>query len=119
MGPLLVHVDGRRARDIPAGRASSLLGLLAADAGHLVPTGRIIEDLWPGDPPAKPEQNVASLVSRLRRLMGRESIEGGRSGYRLVLSDSVSTDLDDAEKAVSEAEARRRRPGGSRAARRR
>ncbi|MEA2702157.1 MAG: hypothetical protein QOD63_102, partial [Actinomycetota bacterium] len=106
MGPLLVHVDGRRARDIPAGRASSLLGLLAADAGHLVPTGRIIEDLWPGDPPAKPEQNVASLVSRLRRLMGRESIEGGRSGYRLVLSDSVSTDLDDAEKAVSEAEAR-------------
>ncbi len=106
IGPLLVHVDGRRARDLPGGRASSLLGLLAADAGHMVPTGRIIEDLWPGNPPAKPEQNVASLVSRLRRLVGRDCIEGGRSGYRLVLSDSVSIDLADADKAVSEAEAR-------------
>ena len=37
IGPLLVYVDGRRARDLPAGRASSLLGLLAADAGRLVP----------------------------------------------------------------------------------
>ena len=106
IGPLLVYVDGSRARDLPAGRASSLLGLLAADAGRLVPTGRIIEDLWPGSPPAKPEQNVASLVSRLRRLVGRDCIEGGRSGYRLVLSGTVTTDLDDAEKAVTEAEDR-------------
>ena len=106
IGPLIVYVDGRRARDLPAGRASSLLGLLAADAGRLVPTGRIIEDLWPGNPPGKPEQNVASLVSRLRRLLGRDCIEGGRTGYRLVLSGAVTTDFDDAEKAVTEAEDR-------------
>jgi DNA-binding SARP family transcriptional activator len=105
LGPLRVYVDGRRVVDPPAGRAAQLLALLAVEAGHLVPLDRIIDDLWPAGPPAKAEQNVASLVSRLRRVVGRDHIEGGRSGYRLVLSDRLGTDLREAEAAASEAEA--------------
>jgi DNA-binding SARP family transcriptional activator/tetratricopeptide (TPR) repeat protein len=104
VGPLRVYVDGRRVADPPAGRAASLLALLAVDAGHLVPIDRIIDDLWPDGPPAKARENVASLVSRLRRLVGRQRIEGSRSGYRLVLSDDMRIDLRDAEAGVIEAE---------------
>ena len=104
VGPLRVYVDGRRVVDPPAGRAASLLALLAVDAGHLVPIDRIIDDLWPGGPPAKAKENVASLVSRLRRIVGRDRIEGSRSGYRLVLSDDVRIDLRDAEAGVLDAE---------------
>ena len=74
LGPLRVYVDGRRVESPPAGRAARLLALLAVDAGHLVPLDRIIDDLWPDGPPAKAEQNVASLVSRLRRIVGRNRI---------------------------------------------
>jgi DNA-binding SARP family transcriptional activator len=104
VGPLRVYVDGGRVADPPAGRAASLLALLAVDAGHLVPIDRIIDDLWPGGAPVKAKENVASLVSRLRRIVGRERIEGSRSGYRLVLSDDVRIDLRDAETGVLDAE---------------
>ncbi|HVL06573.1 MAG TPA: AAA family ATPase [Acidimicrobiales bacterium] len=104
VGPLRVYVGGRRVADPPAGRAASLLALLAVHAGHLVPIDRIIDDLWPEGPPAKAKENVASLVSRLRRIVGRERIEGSRSGYRLVLSEDVRIDLRDAEAGVADAE---------------
>src|SRR5919205_2824652 len=61
VGPLRVYVDGRRIADPPAGRAASLLAMPAVDADHVVPLDRIIDDLWPAGPPAKAEQNVASL----------------------------------------------------------
>src|SRR5687768_18528310 len=57
VGPLRVYIDGRRVADPPAGRAASLLGLLAVDAGHLVPIDRIIDDLWPDGPPVKAKEN--------------------------------------------------------------
>ena len=104
VGPLRVYVDGRRVADPPAGRAASLLAMLAVDADHVVPLDRIIDDLWPAGSPAKAEQNVASLVSRLRRVVGRRRIEGGRSGYRLVRSGGLETDLLEAQAAVAEAE---------------
>ncbi|MEA2972326.1 MAG: hypothetical protein QOG82_784 [Actinomycetota bacterium] len=102
VGPLRLYVDGNRVADLPAGRASSLLGMLAVEAGHLVPTDRIIDDLWPDGAPAKAEQNVASLVSRLRRLAGKDRIQGGRSGYR----GDFATDVEEADALVAEAEAR-------------
>jgi DNA-binding SARP family transcriptional activator/energy-coupling factor transporter ATP-binding protein EcfA2 len=105
VGPFRVYVDGRRVADAPAGRAASLLALLAIEAGHLVPLDRIIDDLWPEGAPAKAKENVASLVSRLRRIVGRHRIEGTRAGYRLVLADDVQIDLLDAEAGVARAEA--------------
>ncbi len=105
LGPLRVYVDGARIDDPPAGRAASLLALLAIDAGHLIPLDRVIDDLWPAGPPAKARENVASLASRLRRVVGRDRIEGSTAGYRLVAGDGLSTDLGDAESAVADAEA--------------
>ena len=58
----------------------------------------IIDVLWDGVGPPKAVENVASLVSRLRMILGAELIEGGRSGYRLVLPTGCTVDVDDAQR---------------------
>ena len=55
-------------------------------------------------PPAAAEQNVASLVSRLRRVLGAEVIPGGRHGYRLAAGSRVSVNLDAAAWYCDQAE---------------
>ena len=84
-------------------KSRTLLKLLAVERAGLVPVDRIIDVLWPGDPPAAAEQNVASLVSRLRAVLGASVILGGRPGYRLAGSE-VSVDLDTAGRYCEQAE---------------
>ena len=72
-------------------KARTLLKLLATERGHLVPTDRVVEVLWPEAPPARPVENVATLVSRLRSWLGSGVVEGGREGYRL--APDVEVDL--------------------------
>ncbi|NJP93708.1 AfsR/SARP family transcriptional regulator [Nonomuraea sp. FMUSA5-5] len=62
LGPLRVaggEVGGARVR--------ALLVRLALDPGRVVTAGRLIDDLWPDDPPAHPMAALQSLVSRARR----------------------------------------------------
>src|SRR5262249_13726242 len=47
-----------------------------------------------------------TLVSRLRKVLGREAIAGSTAGYRLVTSDDLTVDWDEAEALVREAEGR-------------
>ena len=77
--------DGARLADgsLRSRKARTLLKLLAVERARLVSVDRITEVLWDGDPPAAPAQHVATLVSRLRRILGSEMIRGGRQGYQL------------------------------------
>ncbi|MFC4592044.1 AfsR/SARP family transcriptional regulator [Sphaerisporangium corydalis] len=84
-GSVLPHVE------VGSRKARLLLTLLAVERGRLVPAGRVAEVLWGDDPPRRPDENMATLVSRLRSRLGRHIVEGGRSGYRL--GDTVSVDL--------------------------
>ena len=59
-----------RGRDLGSRKARTLLALLAAERGRLVPVDRIVDVLWPDGPPADPAANVSTLVSRTRRLLG-------------------------------------------------
>ncbi|HEY0496915.1 MAG TPA: BTAD domain-containing putative transcriptional regulator [Kutzneria sp.] len=61
----------------------TLLVRLAVDAGRIVTTDRLIADLWPESAPAEPGAALQSLVARLRRAIGRESIDSQPTGYRL------------------------------------
>ena len=54
--------------------------------------------------PTAPEQNVATLVSRLRAVLGADLIQGGRSGYRLADGPGVVIDLDAAARFCDQAE---------------
>jgi DNA-binding SARP family transcriptional activator len=94
-------------RGVIGGKARTLLKLLAAERGGVVPADRVVEALW-GDcgGPKRPVENVATLVSRLRGVLGAEAVLGGRRGYKLGVPPVVRVDLDEAAGLVREAEGR-------------
>lgn len=92
---------------LPAGKATTVAQLLAVRRGSFVSVDTIVEALWGDAPPPGAAQNVASLVSRLRRVVGADHIVGGRAGYRLEATAS-SADVDVAERLTVEAEAQLR-----------
>ena len=98
--------DGVRLADggLRSRKARTLLKLLAVERARLVSVDRITEVLWDGDPPAEPAQHVATLVSRLRRILGSEVIRGGRQGYQLAGRQTIMIDLDEAARLTSHAE---------------
>ena len=108
LGVLAVAVDGR---EVPAHRLASrkgrtLLKLLLARRGAVVPAEVLVEALWGGRPPTDPDANLATLVSRLRAVLGPDAIAGDRQGWRFVAGTRVEVDLDEAERLAGEAEAR-------------
>ena len=93
LGPLEVHTpDGLV--EIPGRRLRALLIRLALDPGRVVSADRLIDDLWQDEPPAAAHNALQALVSRLRAVVGRTTIESGGGGYRLnVPPDSVDVVL--------------------------
>jgi DNA-binding SARP family transcriptional activator len=87
-------------------KGRTLLKLLAVERGHLVQTDRIIDVLWPDQPPAQASENVATLISRLRKALGPSALGGSRGGYRLGEPPFVVVDVDDGADLVTEAERR-------------
>ena len=105
-GTFRVVRDGIELTDGEIGSRKSriLLKLLAVERPGLVPLDRIVDVLWPGERPAAPEQNVATLVSRLRAALGADLIQGGRAGYRLAAGPGIVVDLDAAARFCDQAE---------------
>ncbi len=102
LGPFTV--EGELTAPVPTGKARRVLAVLAQRRGELVPLRTIVEVLWEdGDAPERADRNVAALVSRLRRALGRDRIEGTAAAYRLV-SDGISIDLHEATELVASAE---------------
>jgi len=97
-------IVGSLPESAPSGRAERLLKILAAHHDQLVSLSLIIEALWGESPPAGGARNVAVLVSRLRKIFGREVILGDGHGYRLVTGARVTTDLGEADELISRAE---------------
>jgi DNA-binding SARP family transcriptional activator len=93
-------------RDLGSRKARTLLALLAAERGALVPLDRIAEALWPTGGPADPAANVATLVSRTRRLLGPDVLTGTGRAYGLADHGRWSVDLDEASVLLAEAATR-------------
>ena len=87
-------------------KARLLLALLAVSRGRVVPTDRIVDVLWTGQRPRRPEREVATLVSRLRAALGAGVVLGGPAGYRLGDPPAVRVDLDEAALLLDECRAR-------------
>jgi predicted ATPase/DNA-binding SARP family transcriptional activator len=65
-------------------RQHALLALLLVGDGRPVPSERLIDELWHGDPPAGAAGTLQSYVSRLRSALAvNGAIVGGASGYSL------------------------------------
>ena len=90
--------------EVGSRKSRTLLKLLAVERPALVSVDRIVDVLWAGESPAAAEQNVATLVSRLRGVLGSGIIVGGRHGYRLAGEPGVGVDLDAAARCCERAE---------------
>src|SRR5215210_2584262 len=108
--PVLVHLVGplrveRGSEELTSARLASrkgrtLLRLLYARRGEVLDAADVAGVLWPERPPADPDAVVASLVSRLRRVLGPDAVAGGRDGYR---AGELETDLDRARSLLDDA----------------
>ena len=86
LGPLQVADEDGRAIKVAGRRLQLLLLRLAADPGSSVSGSELVETLWPEDVPTDPTNALQSLVSRLRRAIGRpQLVEQDGSGYRLLV----------------------------------
>ena len=88
LGPLALRVAGAEVR-VPGTRRRALLATLALARGRVVGVDRLVDTLWPDDPPEDAAQALYSHVSRLRRDLGTA---GGRlarqgAGYVLELTE--------------------------------
>jgi DNA-binding SARP family transcriptional activator len=90
-------------REVGSRKSRTLLKLLAVERPTVVPVDRIVDVLWAGERPAAAEHNVATLVSRLRGVLGSGIIVGGRHGYRLAGEPEVGVDLDAAARCCEQA----------------
>jgi predicted ATPase/DNA-binding SARP family transcriptional activator len=86
LGPLEVR-EADRVVAVPGARLQQLLTSLALDPGRWVSPGALAEAVWADDQPADPANSLQSLVSRLRRVLGRpELVEQSAAGYRLAVA---------------------------------
>lgn len=76
----------------PSGQKQrALLAILAVAGGDLVPTDRLIEELWGERPPRTALTSLQNFVSQLRKALGPDVLETRPHGYRLRL-DQVNLD---------------------------
>lgn len=88
LGPLEALVDGEQV-DVGSPQQRTLLALLALHAGGPVRLGAIEDALWEGELPRSATKLVQTYVSRLRKLLGAQSIRFAPSGYTLDAAVSV------------------------------
>jgi predicted ATPase/DNA-binding SARP family transcriptional activator len=92
LGPVeLVDGDARGARLSPMRRR--LLAVLLVHAGDAVSADRLVDQLWPDEPPADAAASLHAHVSRLRAALRSVRVDGSPelvttpTGYRLVIAD--------------------------------
>jgi predicted ATPase/DNA-binding SARP family transcriptional activator len=115
LGPIEAVRDGDEIR-LGGPRQRALLGLLAIQPARVVPTDRLIDELWAGDPPDGAETTLRSYVSRLRgALREGAQIRASSAGYSLQL-DPQRLDVRRFESLIHEAESESKRRKTGRAA---
>lgn len=73
LGPFQAWTDGDPL-DLGGQRQRAVLARLLVAGGHAVPVSTLIDELWPGNPPAQALSTIQGYVSRLRR-----ALEPGRA----------------------------------------
>jgi DNA-binding SARP family transcriptional activator len=84
LGPLEVSHDGRSV-PVTGARQRELLALLLLDAGHVVSSDRLMEELWGADQPAAGSTALRVRVSQLRKALGADVLVTRPPGYALLV----------------------------------
>jgi DNA-binding SARP family transcriptional activator len=103
-GRLVVELAGRRVEaDLPGRQGRLLFAFLAANRSKRSTRPELTAALWPEDPPDAADASLAALLSKLRRVLGPEALEG-KAELRLRLPADAWVDLEAAGMAVHHAE---------------
>jgi SARP family transcriptional regulator, regulator of embCAB operon len=103
-GRVAVEWRGRRVEDELPGRQGRLLFVyLAANRLREVRRDELFEALWGDGAPAAADGALRALLSKLRRTLGGDAVEG-TTGLRLVLPADARVDLEAARDAIHRAE---------------
>jgi predicted ATPase/DNA-binding SARP family transcriptional activator len=93
LGPIEWVVDGR---SVPIGgpRHRAALAVLLLRANTVVPADVLVDELWPGDPPASAGNALQGYISQLRKVLAKEAnglgakrLQTQAPGYRLELAE--------------------------------
>ena len=87
LGPLEVERDGEPV-EIAGQRQRAVLASLALNAGQVVPTERLITELWGESPPPTAATALQNAVSQLRKALGAEPVVTKAPGYMLAVDRS-------------------------------
>jgi DNA-binding SARP family transcriptional activator/class 3 adenylate cyclase len=82
LGSLTVW-DGDLELSLGGPRQRALLAVLLLRANELVPTARLVDELWGERPPPTAVKTVQVYVSQLRKVLGEKAIETRAAGYLL------------------------------------
>ena len=82
LGPLEVW-DGEKTVELGGQRQRAVLALLAIHVGEVVPSERLITDLWGETPPPTAATSLQNAVSQLRKALGPDVVETKAPGYAL------------------------------------
>ncbi|MCW2957946.1 MAG: transcriptional activator domain, partial [Solirubrobacterales bacterium] len=89
LGPVEVRRDAQ-AVAVPGGKTSELLVRLALEAGVVVGSDRLVEDLWAAGAVTTRRNTLQSKVARLRRALGDPLlVAGGDGGYKLAVDPAA------------------------------
>src|SRR4051812_1868977 len=104
-GRLVARVSGRRIdRELPGRQGRLLFAYLVVNRDRLASRDELSEALWPQELPTAPGLALSALLSKLRRLLPDEALEG-RSVIRLELGPEARVDLEAARDGIHRAEA--------------
>jgi predicted ATPase/DNA-binding SARP family transcriptional activator len=94
----------RASRDLPIGgpKQRSVLALLLLEAGRVVPSERLVDELWNGRPPPGAVKTLRSYVSRLRTLLGSDATLISRGGGYVLELEQAQVDAARFELLVEE-----------------
>ncbi|GAA1383986.1 AfsR/SARP family transcriptional regulator [Catellatospora chokoriensis] len=74
LGPVEV-VAGSRRLPLNGAKVRTLLAALLLEQGHLIPATRLVDLLWPEDPPETARALVQTYVSNLRRTLSQHGVD--------------------------------------------
>jgi SARP family transcriptional regulator, regulator of embCAB operon len=103
-GRVAVTIDGRSVDELPGRQGRLLLVFLTLNRTRPSSRETLAEALWPQARPPAAEATLSSVISRLRRAVGTERIEG-REHLRLELPHDAWVDVEAALECVHRAEA--------------
>src|SRR5947208_16863983 len=101
LGPLDVRTDGA-VLAVGGAKQRALLALLLLHANQVVSRDRLIEELWPEQPPGSAEHSLDHQVSRLRKTLNEPELLVTRAGGYVIQVEPERIDVHRFERLLEE-----------------